>query len=156
MMTAILAGLWLMTWLGRGTPIGALLHRLLVDLPAARLSRISRGQVLLWMILAGGSMALVWLLQNDGRMLVAMGLPEVLSFAAAVDLATFVDLSAVALAAAGSVRMQALGQWIAHRLPAGSRRRPRTVRVRRPRPPANDDERPALPARAMTLIAAHG
>jgi membrane protein implicated in regulation of membrane protease activity len=146
MILGALLGLWLAMWAAGETPIGRVLRRWLIDRPAARLARISRGHVMLMLIVAGIALALIWLLENDGRMLVAMGLPAVISFAVAIDLASLLDIAAVAVIAASTVRVRTIATWLRRR-PAPRRPRAGGVRVRRERPLANDDEgRPALAA----------
>lgn len=145
MMLGALLGLWLAIWAAGDTPIGRALRNGMVERPAARLSRISRGQILLFLTLAGVALALIWLLENDGRMLVAMGLPDVLGLAMAIDAASLLDLALVAVVAASMIRVRAVVNWLRPR--ATRRPRARSGRVRRVRPPANDDdERPALAA----------
>ena len=100
MLTAIVTGLWLMLEVARGTPIGQALHRWLVELRANRLSRVERGHVLLLLVLIGIAIAATWLLEDDGRMLVAFGLPDIATIAAAIDLGTLLDVTLVAVAAA--------------------------------------------------------
>ncbi|MDB5679897.1 hypothetical protein [Sphingomonas bacterium] len=145
MMLGALLGLWLALWVASDTPIGRTLQHWMVERPAARLSRISRGQVLLILTLTGVAVALIWLLENDGRMLIAMGLPDVLSLAVAIDAASLLDLALVAVIAVSTIRVRAVVNWLRPR--ATRRPRARSIRVRRARPPANDDEeRPALAA----------
>ncbi len=147
MLALTLAGLWLMMGIGRHTPIGRGLHRALVEAPCRWLSGISRGQVLLTVLILAIVVGVVWLLENDGRMLVAMGLPEFMGFAAAIDLPALLDLAAVAMVAAGAVGVKAVKAWLAARLarPASRRRHVRTRCGHRPdRPSANDDDRPAI------------
>lgn len=148
MLVVVAIGLWLALLAARGTPVGRSLQRLLVEMPARRLSRINRGQVLLWCALIGIAVMTIWLLENDGRMLLAFGLPDIASVAVALDLGTLLDVTLVAIAAASVVRVRALGTWLRGR--ATSRRpRRRTIRVHRPGPPANDDEdRRAFPLAA--------
>jgi len=144
----IAIGLWLALLAARGTPIGRSLQRWLVDLPARRLSRIKRGQILLWCVLIGIAVTTVWLLENDGRMLLAFGLPDIAGVAVALDLGTLLDVTLVAITAASVVRVRAIGTWLRDRAPS-RRARGRTIRTRRPRPPANDDEdRRAFPLAA--------
>ncbi len=151
MLALLLAGLWLMMWIGRDTPIGRGLHRVMVEALCRWLSSISYGQVLLTILMLTLIVGIVWLLENDGRMLVAMGLPEVMGFAAAIDLSALLDVAAVAVIAAGTVRMRAVKAWLIARFtrPASRQRPVRSRRTRRPdRPSANDDNRPAIPLAA--------
>ncbi len=148
MLLMLLIGSWVMLLAARGTPLGAMLHRALVAAPAARLLRIQRGQVLLWLVLGGASAALIGVMAEEGRMLVAFGLPDVVAMAGAIDLASMLDLALVAVVAAGSVRVRAIRAWLRPR--SAGRPRVRAVRTRpaaRPERGANDDEdRPALAA----------
>lgn len=145
MLIALLT-LWMALLTAQGTPAGKALHRLMVEAPARRLSRIGRGQILLAILALSIIVTLVWLLENDGRMLVTMGLPEFLGFATAIDLSALLDLTAVAVIAATTIRFRAVGAWVRQRI-APRRPRARRPRVQRLRPPANDDERrPALAA----------
>jgi hypothetical protein len=146
MLTALLLTVWTAMIVARGTPIGDALHRMLVAAPARRLSQISRGQILFLLLTLSIIVSLVWLLENDGRMLVTMGLPEFLGFATAIDLSALLDLAAVAVLAAATIRVRTVATWLNHKMSPRQPRQRRT-RVQRKRPPANDDERrPALAA----------
>jgi hypothetical protein len=146
MLAAMLLTLCVTMIVARGTPVGDALHRMLVEAPARRLSRIGRGQILLAIVTLSIIVTLVWFLENDGRMLVTMGLPEFLGFATAIDLSALLDLAAVAVIAATTIRFRAVGTWLRQQI-VPRRPRARRTRVQRLRPPANDDERrPALAA----------
>ena len=146
MLTALLLGLWMAMIAARGTPTGDTRHRWLVEAPARRLSRISRGQALLMLLTLSIIVSLVWLLENDGRMLVTMGLPEFLGFATAMDLSALLELAAVAVIATTTIRVRGVTSWLRQQI-TPRRPRQRRTRVQRKRPPANDDERrPALAA----------
>ncbi len=138
MLIALLT-LWMALLTARGTPVGRAMRRAMVEAPARRLSRITRGQILLAIVTLSLILGTIWLLDNDGRMIVSMGLPDFLSFAAAIDLSALLDLAAVAVIAATTIRFRAVGAWLRHGL-APRRPRARRPRVRRQRPPANDDE----------------
>ena len=144
MIVGTVLGLLVAMWVAGDTPVGRTMRLWLVERPAARLSRISRGHILLFLILASIAVALIWLLENDGRMLVAMGLPDVLGLAVAIDAASLIDLALVAVIAVSTIRVRAIMNWLR---PTPRRPCSRPVRTRRIRPPANDDEdRPALAA----------
>lgn len=145
MLIALLT-LWMALLAARGTAIGRAMYRLMVDAPARRLSRIGRGQILLAIVTLSIIVTLVWFLENDGRMLVTMGLPEFLGFATAIDLSALLDLAAVTVIAATTIRVRTVGTWLRQQI-VPRRPRARRPRVQRLRPPANDDERrPALAA----------
>jgi hypothetical protein len=136
-MLIALMTIWAALLTARGTAIGARMHRALVEAPARRLSRIGRGHVLLAIVTLSIIVTLVWFLENDGRMLVTMGLPEFLGFATTIDLSALLDLAAVAVIAATAVRFRTAGAWLQQKI---APRRPRARRVRVQCPPANDDE----------------
>ena len=138
MLSALLI-LWMALFAARGTPVGRAMWRVMVEAPARRLSRITRGHVLLAIVALSLIVGAIWLLDNDGRMIVSMGLPDFLSFAAAIDLSALLDLAAVAVIAATTIRFRAVGAWLRHSL-APRRPRARRPRVGRQRPPANEDE----------------
>jgi len=147
-MLAGLLTLWMALLVARGTQVGEAMHRLLVERPAQRLSRIGRGHILLAIVTFAVIVALVWLLDYDGLMLVRMGLPDFLSFAAAIDLSALLDLAAVAAIAATAVRFRTVVLWLRHQI-MPRRPRARRARIQRRRPPANDDE----DRRALALAA---
>jgi cell division protein FtsW (lipid II flippase) len=138
MLTIILLGLWGVMLAGRALPVGRALHRLLVELPCRRIAAVSRGQMLLAVLMLTLVVGLIWLLEDDGRMLVAMGLPDVMAVAAAIDLSALLDVAAVAVLGAGTTRISAIRTWVGQRVVRA--RRPRAIRVRRPHRPSNDDE----------------
>jgi hypothetical protein len=138
-MLIALISIWAALLVAQGTPLGNRLHRLLVEAPARRLSRIGRGHLLLAIVTLSIIVTLVWFLENDGRMLVTMGLPEFLGFATAIDLSALLDLAAVAVIAATTIRFRTVSTWARQKI-APRRPRARRIRVQRQRPPANDDE----------------
>jgi hypothetical protein len=147
MLAIVLAGSWLMMWIGRETPIGRGLHRVMVETPNRWLASITRGQVLFVILLLIIIVGTIWVFENDGRMLLTMGLPEFMGYAGAIDLSALLDLAAVAVIAAGTVRVKAVKTWLTARFarPVSRQRHTRTRRTRRPdRAPANDNDRPAI------------
>jgi hypothetical protein len=138
MLTLILLGLWGVMLAGRRLPVGRALHRLLVELPCRRMAAITRGQLLLAILMLSLVVGLVWLLEDDGRMLVAMGLPDMMAVAVAIDLSALLDLAAVAVLAAGITGISVIRSWLSQRFVRA--RRPRAIRVRGPHRPSNDDE----------------
>lgn len=138
-MLIALISIWAALLMAQGTPIGNRLHRLLVEAPARRLSRIGRGQILFGLLTLSIIVSVIWLLDDDGRMIVTMGLPDFLGFATAIDLSVLLDLAAVAVLAATTIRFRAAGAWMRQKI-APRRPRARRPRERRPLRPANDDE----------------
>jgi hypothetical protein len=145
-MLGICLWLWL-ALLGAGnTPVGRGMRHCLVEWPAARLSRIQRGAVLVWLVLVAIGAACFWLLEEEGLRMFAMALPELTGWMTAFEIGSLVDAIAIAVLAASTVRIGAVKAWVMRRLPI---RRARARRARRTRPVrrgANDDEDGAITA----------
>lgn len=140
-MTTSLLGLWLLLIVSGDTPIGRVLRHCMVEMPAARLARVSRGAVLAWLVLGAIGAVLFWLLEEEGLRLYAMALPELAGWVSMFEIGTLVDALAAAILAASSLRAGAVRGWFTRFLPAA-----RASRARRPRRvtrPANDDDDPA-------------
>ncbi|WP_404336645.1 hypothetical protein AB2M62_19875 [Sphingomonas sp. MMS12-HWE2-04] len=141
-MIVTLLGLWLTLLAAGDTPIGRLLRHCLIEAPAARLARISRGAVLAWLVLGAIGAALFWMLEDEGLRLFAMALPELAGWISMFEIGTLVDALAAAALAASSLRIGAVRAWLARPMA-----RSRHIRTRRRRPTtraANDDDDPAL------------
>ena len=135
------------------TAIGKGLRRGLVETPARWLSRLTPGRIALALTLVGISLLVALVFETEGLRLLGMALPEALTWVAAFDIATFLDLFALVALAAASARVQALRDtarsaiaWIStrgSRTVGAARRigRARQRRVRRPKaPPARGDD----------------
>ena len=150
-MTAILLGLWATLLLARGTPIGRWLDGALVVAPARRLSRVSPGQ---WLILATLLLSVgmvLWFLEEEGRVLLSMGTPELVGFLSAAEVSAYADIMAAALIALSAGTP---GRVMVHLRPLLVRMRSGRAQRRRasPRPDktsANDDE----PGGVLRLVA---
>jgi hypothetical protein len=138
----IVALLWL--WLGMlvagDTPAGRLMRRWGVEKPAARLSRISRTQVALVVLLIAIGLSAWMAMGHDGLSLYGMAMPELTGMLASIEMTSFIDAAIAVTLVATSVRWDAVRAAVAQRLG-----RARSVRTRRPerRTPSNDDEGPA-------------
>lgn len=147
-MIVALLGLWLALLVAGDTPAGRFLNRWMVDWPAERLGRISRGAVLTWLMLGLVGLLMFWLLEEEGLRLFSMALPEIAGWMAAFEVGTLVDALAAVALAASALRVGAMRHWIASRLPAPRRAK----RARRSRPAARasneDEDGPALPRAA--------
>lgn len=124
---------------------GRIWHDGLIIPLARRLSRITRGHVLLTLGLAGFFGLLIWLLGGDGLRVSSMALPEVSTWAMTFEISTLLDAMAAVAIMAATVRIRAMGIFLSSLLPAPLRRaRLRMARTRR-RPrvrpsSANDDD----------------
>jgi hypothetical protein len=158
MLTLLVFAIGLVLWLAPDTPLARQLRKTLVERPAERLSRVRPGAVLLILLLAAVSAAILAIAKSEGALLVAQGLPEALASFAALDVATYFDVLAVAWLFGASVRLRALRsvassgvahvrRWIARR--AAPRRRAQRSRPAAPRAANPDDEGwPAFPLAA--------
>ncbi|MDB5494153.1 MAG: hypothetical protein JWP86_1490, partial [Phenylobacterium sp.] len=108
MLTILMFAVGLVLLLAPDTPIGRQLKRVLVESPAERLSRVRPGVVLLIVLLAVAGAALIAVAKSEGAFLVAQGLPEALASLAALDVATYLDVLAIAWLFAASVRLRAV------------------------------------------------
>jgi hypothetical protein len=134
---------------------GLALRRWLVDWPAERLSRLTRGQLVCWLGLGLAICAAVAILRGDALQIMGMAMPDTLAWFATFDMSILAD----ALIAAALVASQARPGRVTARLrgiPPGPNRRPARPRARAPRrrrtrgpKPDNDGE----PAPAFALAA---
>lgn len=136
--------LWLALVVLPDIPMRRGLRRWMVELPADRLSRVTRGQ---WMMLglALASAALcVWIIGQEAPLLIGMGLPDVAMIASSVELSSLLDVAVTAMLLSAGVRWRDRVQAMRARVwraRAGAARRQRARRTRRPvRKAANDDD----------------
>jgi hypothetical protein len=137
---------------GPETMLGKALLRSLVEWPAERLARLTRGRIIslacFGLLIAAG----VALIGDEAMRIMAMAMPDTLAWLATFDLSILVD----AVVAAALIGAQArLGGTVTRLRARLARRRPARPRARAPRrrreaapKPANDEE-PA-PAWALT------
>ncbi len=140
------------------TRIGAALRRLLIEEPARRLDKVKRGHVLLAALVFAGLYVAYLIGRQDGLVVAGQVAADGMGVAMAVDLATWIDVAAIALVVAATVRLREAirlaavhaRQWV--RRCAGMARAALTSlarsRVRRVRPsprrgPGDDPDRPA-------------
>lgn len=139
--------LWMALLMAGDTPIGRSMRWALVDWPAARLSRLTRGHMVLALLLFLFGAGLVWLLEGEAFRILGAATPEIIGWASTFEIATIVDLFTATLLAASGLRLRnmvaTLRNFVGHR---GVRRaRTRThVRPRRPAVSNDDEEGPAF------------
>ncbi|MFD1788383.1 hypothetical protein ACFSC3_12450 [Sphingomonas floccifaciens] len=137
----------LLTWaalaLAGETPAGRLMRGLLVDRPAARLSRITRGHVTLAVLMFGGTGLLVAVLGHEAARVLAMGLPEFAGWVTMFEVTAYLDAAVAVITAVSVTRVAGIKAWL-RTLPLPGRARTRAPRRQRTaqamRKPANDDE----------------
>ncbi|MHA6719651.1 hypothetical protein ACX40Y_09370 [Sphingomonas sp. RS6] len=139
MMVATLLGLWLALLLAGETPVGQMLRRGLIEAPARWLMRWSRGDLLLTLLVVTGAALLIWLMEDEGRLLIGMFGPELVSTLMMFEVSAWLDALVTLVAMGSALRLRGVRQWVTMRLP---RRRARAVRTRRAKRPAaaNDGE----------------
>ncbi len=146
MLAPILLLLWCAHLLAPATPIGRAIRHAMVVAPAAWLARITRGQVMLTILLIIVVGGLMWW-QREALNVFAMAGPDIAAFLSTFEITTLLDIGAAALATATAVRVRRLDVRLVAR-PRGSPRR----RARHPRPsriePANDESDSSCPSRA--------
>ena len=129
---------WLVLWRAPDTSLGRLLRRWMLDRPLAAVARITRGHVLLCLLLIAFVGGAVWLFRAEAGPLLGLATPDIGVLIASFEVTTWLDVVAGAALLATSVRWRSLtlGQL------GGNRPRPRCPRrSRRPTPArANDDE----------------
>jgi hypothetical protein len=146
--------LWLLLLTAPKTPIGRFLYQMLVAAPATRLGRITRGQMLLVLLLCIGSTAIVWLMGGEALRLLGMAVPDVAMWVTTFEITTYLDVVAALAMAASTMRAQLLVRRLRDALPyKACRPGKRAARSRRIRHPArakadNDDDRPVIAAAA--------
>lgn len=129
--------LWFALLVAGDTPVGRTLRRVLVEAPARWCGRWSRGDVLLVLCLLAGAALILWLMEAEGRLFLAMLGPDIVAGAGMLELGTLLDVAVTAIAVFTTLRVQGLRHWMTARF---GRRLPRARRTRRQgRPAANDD-----------------
>lgn len=137
------AALWLALYRAPDVPIARLLHRWLVEWPAARLLNVERRHLIFIFVAIVSAQALL-----------SVGLPDV-GLVVAWDVSTYVDILLVTWSLAAVANVKAGGRLLVERwrllTRAPTRAKPQP-RAKRPacrttiKPSANDDDRPALAA----------
>lgn len=95
-----------MAWLFPDTPTGRSLRHLLVDLPARKLAQLTPGAVIFALLVVLAIAAAIGLARTDGIFLVAQGLPEGIAWFATFDVATYLDVIALAWLLTATVRLR--------------------------------------------------
>jgi hypothetical protein len=143
----------------RTTPdtfLGKALRRGLVDWPAARLSRLTRGQIVCWLGLGLGIGAAVAMLGGDALPIVGGALPDTIAWAATFDISILADVLVAAVLVATQARLRGVAESLRARLGAAVRRagpRPRAPRRPRSSTPKADNDDADGPAFALARAA---
>jgi hypothetical protein len=92
------------------TPAGAWQRRLLIEIPARKLMQLKPVHIACGLLLLMVSVAMIALFKGEGVLVIAQGVPEGLIWFATFDIATYLDVMAVAWLVASTVRLRAIFQ----------------------------------------------
>ena len=143
---AMLLVLWATLAVAKDTPIGRFLNRVMVELPAAALNRVTRGHILLAIVLVGLSGLIAWYGGADGVRMLSMAVPDAAGWLITFEVSAYLDVLAALAAASALVRLRSARDFLVMllaplmRRPATGEARPRCSRRRPVIAPANDDE----------------
>ncbi len=136
---------WLVIATAPRTPIGKAMHRMLVDKPATRLARFTRGDaaVMVLLMIAAAMVTLVG--EGDGIRLLTLAAPDVAVWITTFEVSAYLDVVMALAAAASSLRVRgAMARYLGifARRPAAKAHK-RAIRSRKTRPTVadNDDDR---------------
>jgi hypothetical protein len=132
------------------TFLGKALRRGLVEWPAAKLSRLTRGQIACWLGFGLMLWTAVAVLGGDAVRMLSMAMPETVAWLAMFDMSIFAEALIAAALIAAQLRLgRAAARWRAllPNVARRARRRARAPRRRRtaaPKPCNDDDPAPAF------------
>jgi hypothetical protein len=135
----LLLACWLVLVAVPETKVARVLHVWLVAMPARKLDRITRGQVILVLALAIFVALVAWQLEGEGLRLLGMMAPEITTFVTMFEITTWLDVGVAAIATASVLRLRTIRDIVQARLPV---RQSRARRTCKPRVPTNDDDGP--------------
>ena len=136
---------WLVMATASQTPIGKALRRVLINKPAARLARFTRGDaaVVVLLMIAAAMVTLVG--EGDGIRLLTLAAPDVAVWITTFEVSAYLDVVMALAAAASSLRVRgAMARYLsifARRPAAKAHRRANRSRKTRPTIADNDDDR---------------
>lgn len=149
MIVVLLLALWSALTTARGTPIGRLLHRVMVEIPAAAINSTTRGHMLLAAGAFGFICIVAWFGEADGLRMLGMAVPDAAAWVTTFEITAYLDVIAALVAASAATRLKAIKlQVLAAIMPLfyrlGGKSRSRSTRQRCRAKAANDDEGGAL------------
>jgi len=136
---------WLVMATAPQTPIGNAMRRVLIDRPAARLARFTRGDaaVMFLLMLTAAMVTLVG--EGDGIRLLTLAAPDVAIWITTFEVSAYVDILMALAAAASSLRVRGFTtRWLevfTRRLAAKAHKRAIRSRKKRSTNADNDDDR---------------
>lgn len=122
--------LWLTLRLCPDTPVGEMLRRTLVELPAAWLARLTRGQLLIGITAFAATAFIMWLIGSEAARLMSVAVPDTFVWLTTFEVTSYADALAAIAITASSVRWRELMKRLQRR-PQRRREVARAVRSRR-------------------------
>lgn len=149
MLVTVLA-LWATMVVAPETRVARNLRRWVVDAPAARLNRITPGQIVLAMALAIMAGLVMWIGGGDGARALGMAVPDLATSLASLEVTAYLDIAVAAVAAWSVLRVRGVRDhagMVLSRLHGRLRligpRARKTRAAIRPEP-SNDDDEPGF------------
>ena len=117
-----------------GTRLARALREILVEAPARRLARVTRGQVVFYAGLSAAGLVLFWLFETEGLRLFMLMAPDLLVWFTVFDVSLFIDVLIMSVTLAAGARLRASAATLVLRgrqvwllaIARASRREPRT------------------------------
>lgn len=133
-------------------PLSRILHRLLVEFPARRMSQTTPGRVAFWAGLGLVGLILLVLFEADGVRLFSFLAPDLIVWFGMFDVALFLDVFLIAAAMIATTRLRAIRDQTVQAVQRGwstvvrrvGRTRSRRARPVRPSKPGREDPEPWL------------
>jgi len=110
MLTWLLFAALVIAVLAPESQAGKLLRDLLIDLPTRQLAKLTPARIVFGLLVIAAIAGLVAFAKSDGLMLAAQGVPELIGWFAAFDVATYMDVIGLLLLIAATSRMRAAFQ----------------------------------------------
>lgn len=136
---------WLVMATAPQTPIGRAMLRILVDKPATRLARLTRGDAAVMVLLMMAAMMVTLVGEGDGIRLLTLAAPDVAIWITTFEVSAYLDIVVALAAAASSLRARgAMARYLSvlTKRPAAKAKK-RAIRSRKAQPTGadNDDDR---------------
>ncbi len=107
-MVVLLLALWSALTAARGTPVGRLLHRVMVEMPAAAINSTTRGHMLLAAGAFGFTCIVAWFGEADGLRMLGMAVPDAAAWVTTFEIAAYLDVAAALVAVSMATRLRAI------------------------------------------------
>lgn len=124
---------------GPESPLGKALRRPLVDWPAEKLARLTRGRIMTLVLIGLLITAGIAVIGKEAMQIMMMAMPETLAWLATIDLSILVDALVAAALLSGHLRLRGTMARL-RGIRRGAGRQPRARRRARPAKADNEDD----------------